>query len=418
MSSLGNLLLALLLPAALILGAAFFAVKPEFLPVAVLPLLGWLPYVFAATGGLLAWHFKRSRSVFLMFTIALVFWLLCDYLPGAVSMGHADGIMAYALLLLLVPCNIFVFSVCDDRGVLTGWGILHMCFLLAQAIAVCFVMFGGVGFLTPLQAEWMNYYISQVVFFSILPGGREIFAPFSEVTALIFLLAGGVLLYRYKKSRDIMQGGLFCVLLCTGAGLYAVQTTPASLFFSAAVLIATLTLFRESYSMAFVDELTELPSRRALNVDFKKLGRKYTIAMADVDHFKKFNDTYGHDVGDDVLRMVAGQLARVTGGGTAYRYGGEEFTIIFPRATASEVEEHLNLVRSNIEQTHFRIRGPLPKGVKAKKGSDPSIVQVTISMGVAERSDKATTPEAVIKAADEALYKAKKAGRNRVAVGK
>ena len=139
--------------------------------------------------------------------------------------------------------------------------------------------------------------------------------------------------------------------------------------------------------------------------------------MADVDHFKKFNDTYGHDVGDDVLRMVAAQLARVTGGGTAYRYGGEEFTILFPRAEAKEVETHLNLVRSVIEQALFRIRGPLPKGLKVKKGQDPAIAKVTISIGVAERSDTCTTPEAVIKAADTALYKAKKAGRNRVVAG-
>ena len=61
------------------------------------------------------------------------------------------------------------------------------------------------------------------------------------------------------------------------------------------------------------------------------MGRHYTLAMIDVDHFKKFNDTYGHDVGDLVLKMVAHQISQVNGGGKAYRYGGEEFTTVLYR---------------------------------------------------------------------------------------
>jgi diguanylate cyclase (GGDEF)-like protein len=84
-----------------------------------------------------------------------------------------------------------------------------------------------------------------------------------------------------------------------------------------------------SYDMAYRDELTGLLGRRALNDRLKGLARQYVIAKMDVDHFKKYNDTHGHDIGDEVLKMVARQIGAVGGGGTAYRYGGEEFCVVF-----------------------------------------------------------------------------------------
>jgi hypothetical protein len=92
---------------------------------------------------------------------------------------------------------------------------------------------------------------------------------------------------------------------------------------SAAILCAAV--LQDTFRLAFRDELTGLPSRRALNERMMALGSNYTIAMLDVDHFKRFNDMYGHELGDQVLRMVAAKLARIGGGGRAYRYG-EEFS--------------------------------------------------------------------------------------------
>jgi len=103
-----------------------------------------------------------------------------------------------------------------------------------------------------------------------------------------------------------------------------------ALFSGAALLIMQLAVIQESHNMAFRDDLTGLPSRRALNEQLPGLGSRYAIAMVDVDHFKRFNDTYGHDVGDQVLKVVAARLMGVTGGGRPFRYGGEEFTVLFP----------------------------------------------------------------------------------------
>ncbi len=129
--------------------------------------------------------------------------------------------------------------------------------------------------------------------------------------------------------------------------------------------------------MAFRDELTGLPARRALNEYFLRLSGPFTVAMLDVDFFKKFNDNYGHDVGDQVLKMVAARIARVRGGGRAFRYGGEEFTVVFPRRTAGEVLPHLESVRKSVEDSGFTLRGAARKSgsSKARKGKPERIAR-------------------------------------------
>ena len=191
---------------------------------------------------------------------------------------------------------------------------------------------------------------------------------------------------------------------------------------SQVMLMIAAAVAHEAYQMAFRDELTGLPGRRALNERMQRLGRNYVIAMTDVDHFKKFNDTHGHDVGDQVLRLVASRLAKVTGGGRAYRYGGEEFALVFAGKTAEECVPHVEAVREVIANyvMHLRDKYNRPQddtaGRQRRAGSSGGTVSVTISIGVAERQADHRNPEAVLKSADQALYNAKGAGRNCVVV--
>ena len=171
--------------------------------------------------------------------------------------------------------------------------------------------------------------------------------------------------------------------------------------------------------MAYRDDLTGLQSRRALNEQLTGLGKRYAVAMVDIDHFKRFNDTYGHDVGDQVLSMVASRLERVSGGGRPFRYGGEEFTILFPRKKGAEVLPHLEDLRKSIAGYKLWLRSPdRPKkgseGEKQRGGRGGEIsVSVTVSIGAAD-SDDGHTPSEVIGSADKALYRAKHKGRNQV----
>ena len=184
--------------------------------------------------------------------------------------------------------------------------------------------------------------------------------------------------------------------------------------------------------MAYHDELTGLPGRRAFNELLLALEQQYAIAIVDVDHFKKFNDTYGHETGDEVLRMVASRLSAVTGGGKAFRCGGEEFAVVFPLKSAKDAFEHLECLRQTIESSAFKIRGRLDRrkvprspvdrrqsGKKKSRRTTPrrgDEVSVTVSIGVAEPSTKNHKVDQVISAADKALYRAKEGGRNRVEV--
>ncbi len=148
-----------------------------------------------------------------------------------------------------------------------------------------------------------------------------------------------------------------------------------------------------------------MPSRRSLNEDMLALEGTYVIAMLDVDFFKKFNDTYGHDAGDDVLRLIAGVMKNFKAG-KSFRYGGEEFTILFPNKSLAEAIPALEKLRESIAKCKFALRGSSSKKAAERK------LNITVSIGVAESNHKLASPEEVIKAADTALYRAKDNGRN------
>jgi diguanylate cyclase (GGDEF)-like protein len=191
-------------------------------------------------------------------------------------------------------------------------------------------------------------------------------------------------------------------------------------FVAAGGVMLVVALLQESHHLAFRDQLTGLPGRRALEERLRSLGERYAIAMVDVDHFKQFNDTHGHDIGDQVLKLVAGRLAQVGGGGTAYRYGGEEFCVIFPGAEADDAAPALEDIRASIEGYRMAVRGEdRPKKVEEGQarrgaGAPEKKLSVTVSIGLAAPSRAAHTAQQVVKAADEALYRAKKGGRNRL----
>ncbi len=170
--------------------------------------------------------------------------------------------------------------------------------------------------------------------------------------------------------------------------------------------------------MAFSDELTGLPSRRALTDALMRLPELYTVAMVDIDHFKKLNDEHGHAAGDQVLRLIGSTLTRTEGGGRPFRYGGEEFAILFPGKLVDEALPYIEDLRETIEASTFIVRSrSRPKrrpATRARSSGGQRRVAITVSIGVAEPQDGGADPEEVIRTADQALYRAKRAGRNRV----
>ncbi|MDX1975644.1 MAG: PleD family two-component system response regulator [Rickettsiales bacterium] len=168
--------------------------------------------------------------------------------------------------------------------------------------------------------------------------------------------------------------------------------------------------YQQSISMAVTDGLTGLYNRHYLNTHLENMvkqavknGKNLGLMIMDMDHFKSVNDTYGHDVGDQVLKQLAEIIIKMSRStDLAARFGGEEFVILMPEADPQSALNAANRMREMVESTPFKI------------SSEPHELKKTISIGVSNIHSEGDSAEALLKRADEALYSAKKSGRNQV----
>jgi GGDEF domain-containing protein len=297
-----------------------------------------------------------------------------------------------------------------DRGVLSRGGLI-------QVVGVGVVAY--LGFRVTRDATLLARFED----LPLLPVGMT--APgdlphVALVAAAVTLLTTMYGAYRWRGPVE--RALLWSALILIVALFLDIGPAGRSFLLMASGLLLSVSVLETSYFMAYRDELTGLPARRALMRELEQISGTYTLAMVDVDHFKKFNDTYGHDVGDQVLQLVASRLEAGPGGGKAFRYGGEEFTLMYPGRVKDDAIPHANAVRKAVEEAVFSLRAwnrprkkPKSPGAKGRKRSrKPRKLSVTVSVGVADSTGKAADPEAVLKKADEALYRAKHDGRNRV----
>jgi diguanylate cyclase (GGDEF)-like protein len=164
----------------------------------------------------------------------------------------------------------------------------------------------------------------------------------------------------------------------------------------------------ETEYLSMTDPLTGIPNRRKLESILAdearraaRFDRQFSLLMVDVDRFKLVNDVYGHGVGDQVLIEVGERIRRSlrTDLDTVARFGGEEFTVILPETPRDGAMVVAEKVRRAIAATEF-----------------PDGLSMTVSVGVASRPEDGVTPDDLVRAADKALYEAKRSGRDRVAV--
>lgn len=358
-------------------------------------------YVIYGIAMLLSWWFNRSRVFFTVFVIALVQFALSDWATEILAIPAYTAAI-YPIVCLLLPINICIFFLLKERGIFNGWGLGRFGIILSQIIYIAVAVVANDKTLLDL-------------FYKAAPvDSMTLSAAFPQSAALAYGFTLLLFVFKQVKSKTQIGNAFLAVAAATMLGLYLKNETLAlPVFFSAAGIVFIAAVIQDSYSMAYLDELTGLPARRALKEDLLKLSGEYTIAMVDIDFFKKFNDTYGHDTGDDVLRLVAAVLKGVEGGGKAFRYGGEEFTILFPRTKLSNALPHLEKLRAEVEKCPYQYSGKTEKTNKKKTtAKSGKTLFVTISIGVAEKSEKHKNTGEVIKSADTALYRAKKKGRN------
>lgn len=363
-------------------------------------------YAVALAGVVLGWRFNQSRLVFAVIVVTLADTALVHFAAGN-AVSPAVGPTAYNAVALLLPLNLAVLSMVKERGILTLPGIWRLMLIALQLGAVVMVC----KYRQLDIAAYLEYAFIEAHFLTRI--------PMAQPALLAFATAFLVLTVRFIKRRGVIESGFFWGLVSVLFALAVGRVQPLSTaYFATAGFVLVISVVERSFSMAFRDELTGLPARRALDEALLRLRSTYSVAMLDIDFFKKFNDKYGHDVGDQVLRMVGSKLAKATGGGKPFRYGGEEFVLIFPGKLVDETIPYLERLRKAIEESGFILRGTdrrrnKPDNPKSIGGSGRKTT-ITVSIGVAERNERHVSPQRVINAADKALYRAKKAGRNRV----
>ncbi len=386
-----------LAPIFILLALSFYGYqKYAQIPQSVINGIIFLPIVLSLLVISLSIHFNRSQVFFYAILVVMANIVL--------GLELAETELSYALVSALLPLLLLLITVLPDRG------IISLRAIPAHALLILAILFSMM--VTNTSPEWLTH----ILLTDWLPNRYFDWTQQSQTVLFISVSVSITMLILYfLRPSPNMSAGLGIVIILITQLHFGDTNRSLNVFSSMALIMCLYAILQESWRMAYLDELTELPARRALRENFQKISGTYTVAMVDVDHFKKFNDTYGHDTGDAVLRMIATKLNKVTGGGSSYRYGGEEFSVIFTGKNTEEAQQHLETLRQTIANTPFVInRASRRKSDKKVKHRKNKSVNVTVSIGVADSKNNVSSPWDVLKLSDKALYRAKAKGRNRV----
>ena len=389
-------LLGIFVPGGVLLLAAWAVQQDEVVRGLAAPYALYFCFSALIVPVLLSWYHDQSRLLAISLALALT-------VLGWVKLP-AQAHTARLAMLFFLPLIFLLTDIVSEQRVLTRIGALRIGFVACAAL--------GVAWMSGAQNGWWTTFFTW-------GEGRSTWTWLPWAAQLSFAAGALLILFFALRRQGKTEQAMLWALLATFLGAHAGTTEAMYFYYGTAGLIVMFAVMEHSVEITDRDELTGLPGRRALNRALEQLGRRYALAMCDVDHFKRFNDTYGHETGDQVLRMVASRLRRVSGDSEVFRFGGEEFVIAFRGLSAEEAEPLADSVRKTIADAGFTIRGPNRPAEKPVQGPLPAAdkktsVTITISIGLAEPSSKDSSPEAVLRAADQALYQAKEAGRNRL----
>ncbi len=375
-------------------GAAWFA----WLPV---PLAAVLALLVAGLGCILT---RQTRWLFALAVLATHLFLVHQALFGAVTLGQAASMVQFLPILSLLWLLVLALRTPPAIASLAG-------------LAWLLVLLGSLGLF------WLPWVASAANEAGLLSNPMQRVVSGIHLTWLHVFAAAALsvvwLALIVERRGDVVvrtHAMLSALILILAAFIDQPRVIGWVALVAAGVVVLGLAF--QLVHLAYIDDLTGLLQRRALNARLERLGRKAAVVMLDVDHFKAFNDQWGHDVGDQVLRLL-GHLLHSEKGLQAFRYGGEEFTLVFSHAHRERIERQLEALRERVSGYPLVVReSGRPEDDRRGRqdrgnSGNENTLSVTISLGwTVRRHDD--TPDAIIKRADEALYKAKNAGRNRV----
>ena len=257
----------------------------RYLPESFGSILELGPYWALTLIGFLAAIFNRGK-IFLTTAVVLCGYTLLDA-SGSEDLSEIQRSTFAFIVTLLIPINLGIISLYRERGVLTTSGGIRLSILVTQAAAVFYLLQNNINI-----PSWHEGLVL------VPPNLWPTFLPQEQWPFYVSVIALTVSLSTSLIAPTPIRNSVFGATLgyCLLIWLQVAHHIDAA-FVIAIVLLLANGLLRDYYNMAYRDELTGLPQRRALNEQMLALGRHYTLAMLDVDHFKKFNDAHGHDIG-------------------------------------------------------------------------------------------------------------------------
>ena len=372
----------------------------------------FLPYLALLLISVLGWQVNQTRIFWsTLLLLAVYFYLLHPNHLVITEAGRVETLQIISVAYPFALCVIFMLK--ESRL----WSDLSLArFLLALSpLLILYCL-----------ASWARDLYQSLLFWGpALPAQASSLPKLCWVGVGLFIL---VVTYLYDPKVKPFLIALMITfipfLFCLQTSLLTDPTAKMPRFrlvvaFTTLTLILLHALLRMYWQKVYLDTLTAVSNRQALDERLHTLNGDFSLAMVDIDHFKKFNDTYGHAEGDNVLRMVAQHLEEHLGD-RVYRYGGEEFCVVFEKDSHEAAEQMMEKTRSSLDKRKFTLRsqrkaGYSPTKLMSRRGeSRGKKVHITFSVGVATATKTYKTPEEVIKRADHALYEAKEKGRNRV----
>lgn len=361
--------------------------------------------------GLSLW-LKQDKSFFLLLLTILAYTLI-EYFSNHRFDNNYYTLIAYPLMCLLFPINVYLMTRVKQDDLFLHAFIRKVVVIFGQIFLLYIVTYLLPSLFGESIFKNFQYNLSNLLNHAFV-GSQMLSMP--QMGLLSFIVCFALCLWTFRKKSTFLDTAFIGVFTTSFISFYFIyERNISTIFFLAAVTCVLFSLLQISHRMAFLDELTNIPGRRALTNALRQYERHpYTLSIMDIDFFKRLNDSYGHEVGDQGLRMISARLSQYAKSGHIYRYGGEEFVLLFPYKHLEEVLDEIEETRALISNSDFFLRSRTRCDNETENEKYPYLasIKITLSAGVAEKVGSESS-DFVLNMADQALYKAKKTGRNK-----
>jgi len=371
---------------------------PEF----VTSILEILPYILILLIIANSVAHKQSRELTLAVSFFICYWILRN-LIWPTDTNDATATILFVLIGPLLAFNFIYIIKTSEKGIYNKNGVHHLILIFIELqILIVFVNF------TPellIKYLYYPYFVAPIFDATPMYQSTIIF----NAIAFIILLTNAII-----KKKVVMTGYLGSFIAIVLAQHFINAPATSMMFFSVACLILILAIGLNSFRLSNVDLVTELPSLRSFKRQLNRLSDDFCIALVDVDEFKEMTDEYGQDVCNQILRMIASRSQRLGRKGFPYRYGDEEFALIFYDMQLHEANKYLATLCDSIANEPFLLRSKKRPYFKPNSMTENSIektiskpIPISVSVGIAEKQPHHQNSFDVLTTAREALERAK-----------